>query len=985
MFLRILRMKGAASLLSIVLSFVFLTAAWAGRGEESRTGKSKFAGTNDLSVGKLVGRVVDKETGDPLVGVNVFIQGTMIGAATDLDGQFKLVKLPPGKYDVVVSMIGYSKLVVRDVVVNADDSSPLNVSLKPEIIESDEVVVTARMLRNTESALLKQRQKAVSVSDAISAEDFKRSGLGDAAKAMTHVTGVTAVDGKYIYVRGLGDRYSSTLLNGAQVPSPDPERKAAQLDMFPTELLENIVTVKTATPDRPGNFTGGVVNVATKSFPESFTLSVSSSYGMNSQTAFKGSFLSYAGGSKDWLGFDDGTRDIPDVLRDPNVQIPDVGAAFTDPAKAQLLDAMSRSFRPVMAPMTKTGPVNQSYGLSFGNQFALFGRPLGVVGSFTYGRNFSFYDNGTSARWQLTSSAQSTNQLTNNFLLRDSRGKDEVLWGGLANFSYKLRNNHELGFNVMVNQGGESSARFQSGSFVRDLSPEAVYETRVLQYTERKLRSFQARGEHYFPALHRLRVEWNGSVIDSKQDEPDLRFFTDNFTPLERNGAVVDTIYAIRPSIYPVPTRYFRSLNEDNKNFSVDATLPFRLGTGLESKLKVGGAYLKKDRTFRERRFEFRQDAIRYDGDSQNFFSAENTGILESQSTDRFFRFGNYVQDATQLSSNYDGDEKISAAYLMLDLPVSTKLRLIGGARIESTQLDVTSLDTAKAPGKLDESDWLPSMNVIYRLRPNMNLRLAYGKTLARPTLREMAPYASFSFVGDYIFVGNADLRRTLVNNFDLRWEWFSRPGEIFAVSGFYKDFSNPIERVFNPRAAQSNPEIQFRNVNKATVYGAELELRKKLDFIGTGLRNFQFGGNFTLVHSEVTIAGDELELKRAFDPAASDTRRMMGQSPYALNLDLAFASPGSKTTASMHYNVFGARLSEVGSGGTPDIFERARGVLDFNFSQRLWRGLRFKFAAKNLLDSTYEKSHTFKGQRFPVSRYTLGRTYVFGTSYVIE
>lgn len=969
----------------LLLTFLFFATTWAGETEGSKSGKSNSATANDLYVGKVVGRVVDGETGDPLVGVNVFIQDSMIGAATDLDGNFKLVKLPPGKYAIMVSMIGYSKMVIKDVRVNADDITSLNVSLKPEILESDEVIVTAKMLHNTESALLKQRQMAVSVSDAISAEDFKRSGLGDAAKAMTHVTGVTAVEGKYIYVRGLGDRYSSTELNGAQVPSPDPERKAVQLDLFPTELLENIVTVKTATPDKPGNFTGGMVNITTKSFPESFTLSFSSSYGMNSQTTFKNSFLDYKGGGKDWLGYDDGTRNVPDLLRDPNVEIPDIGSAFTDPDKAKLLDALSKSFNPVMAPGPKDGPVNQNYGFSFGNQYLLFGRPLGVVGSFTYGRNLSFYDDGTSARWQLTSSTENTDVLTNNFLLTDSKGKDAVMWGGLANLSYKFRDNHELGLNIMVDQGGESAARFQSGSFVRDLSPEAVYETRVLQYTERKLRSFQARGEHYFPRLHRTRVAWNGSFISSQQDEPDLRYFTDNYTPLVRNGVVVDTIYAIRPSIYPVPTRYFRNLDESNKNLNVDVTVPFKMWTGRESKLKFGGAYLKKDRTFRERRFEFRQDDIHYNGDSQNFFSAVNTGILESQSTDRFFRFGNFVQEATQLSSNYDGNEKISAAYTMLDVPIFTKLRLIGGLRMESTKLNVTSLDTTKALGNLDETDLLPSMNLIYRVRPNMNIRLAYGKTLARPTLREMAPYASFNFIGDYIFVGNANLRRTLVNNYDIRWEWFSQPGEIIAVSGFYKNFSNPIERVFNPRAAQSNPEIQFRNVDNATVYGAEFELRKRLDVISPILRNFQFGGNFTLVHSEVTIAGDELELKRAFDPNASNKRRMMGQSPYALNLDLAFSSPTSKTSANVHYNIFGSRLSEVGNGGTPDIFEQARGILDFNFSQKIWKGLRFKFAAKNLLDSTYEKSHTFKGQTFPVLRYQLGRTYVFGTSYVIE
>ncbi|MFQ5640117.1 MAG: TonB-dependent receptor domain-containing protein [bacterium] len=937
---------------------------------------------NNLVNGRVVGKLVDAETGEPLIGANVFLEGTMIGAASDLDGNFDIKRVPPGKYTLIVSMIGYAKKKLTDLKVTVYDVNKLVIAVEPEAIVGEEVVVTARLLKNNHAALLKQRQRAAAVSDAISAEEFSRYNFGDAAEAMGHVTGITTVDGKYTYVRGLGDRYSTTRLNGAEIPSANPERRAAQLDLFPTNLLENIVTIKTATPDKPGDFTGGSVDISTKSFPETFTASFSSSYGFNTQTTLRNSFLAYQGGSKDWLGIDDGTRDVPAILKDPNVKIPDVGAAFTDAEKAQLLDQLSKSFSPVMAPNNKQAPVSQSYNFSIGSQFTLFGRPLGVIGSFNYSRDLINYTDGRSGRWQLTSNVEAVNELNDDFLLTDTKGKDDVLWGGLANFTYKIHNNHELGVNYMFSRGGESSARYQSGTFPRDLSENAIYETRALRFIERKMRSLQFRGQHYLKLLSGLRVEWIGSLINSDQDEPDLRFFTNNFTVRERND-VVDTVYSIRPSIYPVPTRYFRTLDEGNKSFNIDLILPFRLWSPQENKFKFGGAFLAKERAFRERRFEFRQDDIRYDGDPENFFSEDKVGILEEESTAQFFRFGNYVQEASQASSNYNGDQEIVAVYGMFDVPLTRRLRLVGGLRFETTRIDVASQDSTIEQGHLRNADFLPSANLIYQLNHEMNLRFAYGRTLALPTFRELAPYASFDFVGDYVFIGNPKLNRTLINNFDVRWEWFSRPGEIVAVSGFYKGFSNPIERIINPVAA--NPEIQYRNVSNGVVFGAEFELRKRLDQIHPVLNNFQLGANFTLVHSAVDVAEDELELIRSLDPDAASQRAFMGQSPYVLNLDFAYLNSNTGTSLSLHYNLFGKRLTEVSIGGTPDVFEQPRGILNLNFSQRLRAGFSFKFSAKNLLDSTFEKAHTFKGRKFTVQRHALGRTFSFSTTYNIQ
>ena len=930
--------------------------------------------------GKIRGKLVDAANGEGLIGANVILDGMSLGAAADIDGNFTIEPVPPGTYILHASMIGYTKKTVTGVVVKAGETTKLDLTLAPEAFEMDEVVIEAKLLTNNEAGLLKDRQKATSISDAISAEDISRSGSGDAAAAMNKVTGASTVDGKYIYIRGLGERYTSTQLNGAEVPSADPNRRAVQLDLFPASFLENLVTTKTFTPDKPGNYTGGSVNISTKSFPDKFSLSLSTSTSWNSQTTGSNEFLTYAGGGTDWLGFDDGTREIPAALQDPNVEIPDKSFAFSDSEQAQRLDELSNSFNSVMAPRRGSAPVNQSYSMSFGNQVDLLGQPFGFLGSLTYSRKYSLYTDGTVGRYQLTGHVDDVDELTNDYLFTDQKGSDEVLWGGLLNLSYKLGQAHEMGFNVIYNRAADNTARYLTGSFPRDLGDNATYETRNLHYIERELQTYQLRGKHHFEALGGLNVEWIGSVSSNTQDEPDVRYFTNNYTIRERNDNV-DTIYAIRPSIYPIPARYYRNLAEENNSFNIDLEMPFAQWNGLASKIKFGGAWLNKERSFRERRFDFGQDRLFYDGNAEEFFSPSNMGILPEESNEMFYRFGNYVLDATALSNNYDGTQDVYAGYLMVDLPIFNDFRIITGARFETTDMDVASMDTSLTRGNLDNQDFLPSFNLLYNVSERMNVRAAYGKTLARPTFRELAPYASFNFVNDFTFIGNADLERTLIDNYDLRWEWFVRPGEILAVSGFYKLFQNPIERVIK----NVNGEIEYQNVSEAEVYGFELEFRKRLDEIASFLNYFYVGANFTYTASVVDISADELEVIRAVNPYADGTRELQGQSPYLFNVNFAYQNYDMGTSVSVYYNVFGERLSAVSLGGTPNVYEQPRGMLDLILSQKLFGGFSAKFAAKNLLNEAVEHVHHFEGTDYVYSRFNTGRDFSFGISYTFE
>ncbi len=919
--------------------------------------------------GTIAGIVVDEDLGETLIGVNVLVEELGTGAATGLDGDYRIPGVPAGTYTLVVSYLGYNSQRITGVTVT-EGTTTVDVALSEETLEIEgEVIVEARALRNNEATLLRDRQKAAGLSDAISAETISKSGSSSAADAMEKVTGASVQDGRYVYVRGLGDRYMNTQLNGATLPSSDPDRNAVPLDLFPGGLLDNIVTSKTFTPDKPGDFTGGSVNIATKSFPDQLTLGFSSSMSVNTNAA-PGSDILLVPGGLGMLGTSD--EGLPQALE--NADVPSIGETFGDAAAAQELDELSKAFNGSMAPTVGAAPVAQSYSFSLGNRTELFGKPLGFIGSANWSRSTSAYDDGRFGQFSLPGSGAGVTELTPDLRLTDQSGSEEILWGGLANLSYRLAQRHELGLNLLYNQSGQQSARLRTGSFPRDLSSNQVYETRALETIERALASVQLRGEHAFTDRG-TQVEWNASLARSTQDEPDLRFFSNHFTP-----SAIDTSYTIAANLYPEPTRYFRDLEENSATANLDVTVPVRL-FDRTLRFKTGGSFLAKERTFRERRYEFQRNAnqLTYSGDAESFFGDQSVGII-GQDEDGRPVFGNYLVDLSTPRNNYDGIQTVAAGYGMMDAAVTDKLRLIAGARVETTDIEVENLAAQRDRGTISEVDVLPSLSGVYALSDRMNVRAAYGRTLARPTFREFAPYNSYDFVDNLIYIGNTSLERSLVDNFDVRWEWFFQPGQIVAVSGFYKQFDGPIERVI--RSAATNLEVEYNNLDAAQVYGLEMEARTGLGVFGDVFRHFQAGANVTLVQSVVDIDADELAQIRAANPNADETRSLQGQSPYVVNLDFGYENLERGTAISLFYNVFGERLYAVARGGAPNYFEQPRHMLDFVASQEVGRGFTVKLSAKNLLDAKYEIAQTFRGTDFINRSYSQGRSFSLGVSY---
>ncbi|MFZ1288803.1 MAG: TonB-dependent receptor [Melioribacteraceae bacterium] len=926
--------------------------------------------------GNLTGIVVDKDLGESLIGVNVFIEGTSRGGVTDINGNYLIEKIQEGTYTISFSMIGFQKKTITGVEIKNGQVKKIDITLSTETYETEEIVISAQALTNTEASLLAKRQKSISVSDAISAEEISKSGSGDAADAMKKVTGASVIGGKYVYVRGLGERYSATTLNGAELPSADPDKKSFQLDLFPSNLLDNITTIKTFTPDKPGTFTGGLVDVTMKNFPEKFSFNFSASTGYNSIATFNDNFILPNSGGSDWLGMDDGTRALSSLLSNKNISIPRYTAVKTK-EEALYLDQLTKSFNTHMTPVLASAGLNNGMSISAGNQFNFANQTFGYLASLTWGQKYSFYEDGEIGRYKLPGTVNDIEALNIERHFTDTQGTHEANWGGIFSVSMKNDSYGQFKASYLRTQSGESTARYITGKW-SDIPSTAIYETRVLQYTERSLDTYQLEGDHLLNFLSDLKVGWKLTYSLNEQDEPDLRYFSNHWSIKASTG---DTIYQSPSSLYPPPIRYFRNLSEDNTSGNLNFSLPISIWNNNSAKLQFGAAFTNIDRNYNQRRFEYESDEItfsEFDGDIDAYFNT--VGILDSSNS--YFEFGNVIGESKSLKNNFIGDQKTTAGYLMIDLPIFKDFRFIGGARLESTEMNAVSGDPSLVKGYLSNTDLLPSINLIYQLQENMNLRGTYSNTVARPTFRELAPYTSFEFIGDYLFVGNANLKRTQIKNYDLRWEWFMNPGEIIAVSGFYKSFTDPIEKYQDNSVP--NGLLSVQNVNKASLYGIEFEMRKNLGTFSDMLSNISVGSNVSFVNSETEIPETEYFLIQISDPSASKTRQFMGQSPYLLNINLAYDNYENELSTGIFYNIFGDRLSIVTEGANPDVFERGYGTLDFKLSKGLFDLFNLSFTAQNILDSDIKFTQEFKGQEYVYSKYRRGKTFAISLNVKI-
>jgi len=908
---------------------------------------------------KITGIVVDSNTEAPLVDVTIRVTDTQIRVTTDETGAFSL-ELPIGTHKIQASASFYNTYTITDLEVKAGETpEPLRVLLVAQVVKLDAIKMPVQLSQSSERGLLEQRMRSSGIEDSISTEEISRLPASSAGEAIKRVTGVSIVGGRYVFVRGLGERYSNTLLNNVEIPSPEPNRRVVPMDIFPASLLASLQTVKTFSPDQPGGFAGGSVQVFTKDFPEELTMSLSMSTGFNTQaTGEEG--LTYPGGDYDFLGFDDGSRQLPSIIEDQAADVPIrergrfTPAGFT-PTEIQ---AFGQSFENVWSPERQPLPVNQGYKFSLGNSNTIFGKQFGYLGVISYGNSHNY---GTQVRNAYRIGLNQTLSPVTSYAIEQSG--NEVDWGTVLNTSLRFSPEHLISLKTLLTHTAENEIRTWEG-FNADRNTD-MRSTR-LRYVERQLFSGQFAGMHDFnfgePELEALEapeapavsMEWRLTYSRAARDEPDTR---ENI--YEDRG---DGTFVFR-DVTQSGSRFFFDLEDDEYNARAD----WKVRVGTEGLFKFGGMLQDRARTFDVRRFRFlpsdQVDAtVNLSDQPEILFQTANIAP-------RVFE----LRESTRSTDNYLADHNIYSGYMMLDLPLTTKWQVMSGVRLESSDQTVTTYDPFAATRKeieanLQTLDWLPGLNVTYRLTERMNLRFAASRTITRPDFRELAPFEFTDFVGGRTILGNPELERTQIDNFDFRWEVFPQIGGILAISAFYKRFQKPIEQIVQP---QAEVRITYENAEGAHNYGLELEARQNLGVLTDALRNFSINTNAALISSQVVLPED-------IGIQTSSERPLQGQCPYIINVSIGYEDPNWGLSSALAYNIFGRRLSEVGNHGVPDVYEQPRGQLDASFSRTVANHFKFSVSAKNLLDPYV---HYKIGEETYVE-YKIGRSFSFGVSY---
>lgn len=890
------------------------------------------------TTGRIGGKVVDKKTGEELIGVAVLVEGTSFGAITDFEGKYVISNLKPGTYNLLVNYVSYNKKIISGIEVKANDITSVNVSLEESTNDLKEVVVSAEVKRETASGLLIQQKNAATISDGISAEAIRKTPDRNTSDVLKRVSGASIQDNKFAIIRGLNERYTTAYINGSPLPSSESDRKAFSFDIFPATLLDNIVILKTATPDMPGEFGGGIIEINTKSVPDNNFQSLSVTGGYNSITTFKDQ-VTYEGGKTDWLGYDDGTRALPSQI--PNDK------EFPTSIKKQV--ELAKYMKNDWALQQQKFSPNFGFQYTFGHVWGKKESKFGTVFALTYNRTNNY---STTTRKQYDSLPH--------VLLEDYEDQNYVtqtLSGVLANFSYKINANNQITFKNLYSINAEDKVISRTGTPTPlDANPILVKST-AQWFTSNKIYSAQLGGNHYINSA-KLKINWVGGYSQVQRDIPDLRRNVYTRSKDISNNEK-DTLYqAVFSGTNVGPdysgNRFYATTNEKIYSIKADVSRSFDYKEWhLKNSVKVGGLYQERNRDFAARQLGYFKGAV--SGGSTIFpsdilylpqdqiFSEQNMGQL-SDSTTGFGLANKYKPTDT-----YSAKSKLTAGFIMFDNRFKERYRLIWGLRVEHfQQYFSTVLDNKKPYDTVTTKvDFLPSVNLVVAVTENQNIRFSYSQTVNRPEFRELAPFAFYDYSTRFVVSGNDSLTRCLINNFDLRYEWYPRRGQLASASVFYKDFSNPIEQVMRNDVSG---EISYKNAQTAKAYGVELEFRVLL---GSLLKSKDKSIlNDITVFSNLTLIKSTVEIKdRDAAKGSVKSRPLQGQSPYIINSGIQYANYDKGWTISASYNKVGQRIAIVGTENEPDIWENGRDVIDLQVGKTFFKNkLDIRFNLRDLL-----------------------------------
>ena len=873
--------------------------------------------------GRIIGRVTEADRATGVAGAQVFVPELDRGSITGADGGFVIGGVSPGARTVAVLMLGYADTEVN-VHVESGEAATVVIPIRPAAIEIEGLTVSVERSASSAVALDAERREASIVQDAIGRDQIERSTDGDAAAVVARAPGVTVVGGKYVYVRGLGDRYGSATLNGGPLATPEPDRKTVPLDLIPSSFLESVVMAKTYSPDQPADYAGGLVQLRTRGYPQLGLLRFTASGGFDTEATFA-SGLSY-GGSLSALGLPDAGRELPGAI-EQGVEVRP--GAYS----AEQLEDIGEAFAPTWAPQAHDLPANRSFGVTLGDSWQLGDRmmPVGFLATGTWSNAI---DHRANEIERVIASGGGEEPEVDYIGLTSTQS---IALGGMLAVGIEPAHGHRLSLTSVFNRTADDQARQYDG-FVLDAN--ANLRNYRLRYLAQTMASVQLAGEHDIAGA---RIDWRADGRFAGRYEPNTR------EVVYMQGA--DGVYRWENFIQSGSV-FHQDLDELGGGGAVDVTVPF----GALDALRAGASADLRERDVYTRRFRFMPqvalDAATRELAPDLLFGAARIAPDSFQ-----------IQEATFDGDNYGASQSIYAGYAMADWSPLERLRMSGGARVETAAQQVDPVNpfgtssASLASAQLDDIDVLPALNLTWALSDAMNLRFGVSRTLARPQFRELAPFAYADYAGGHLVRGNPILERSLISNLDARWEWFPSYGAVVAASAFAKHFEQPIEvLVFQQGAELARTWV---NAGDAENYGLELEARSDLGFVSSALASFSLNGNLTLIRSEVRADGPvHVALPEvgtlAFDAMRSG-RALQGQSPYVLNLGAGWAHPSLGTSASVLFNRFGRRIESVGVQPLPDIYEEARSSLDVVVQQPIGERWSIEVSAERLLGGRVE------------------------------
>jgi TonB-dependent receptor len=869
--------------------------------------------------GTLAGKVKDKTSGEPIIGATVFITGSNKGAVSDVNGDYA-VPLEPGIYKINVSYVSYKPQVLENIKVDAGRTTILDITIEENANTLNAVSIIGTRQTNTDITLIKELKQSEVVASGVSGEQIVKSLDRDAAETVKRIPGVTVMNDKYIVIRGMAERYNTVMLNDAFTPSTETDVKSFSFDLLPTSVIDRIMIYKAGSPELPGDFGGGVIKVYTKNGANdnSTTFGISTSYRDNTTLQ---DFQSYSGGKTDFLGFDDGSRQIPGSFP---TNINNAGSADITGLARQLPNTWAARQSKAMPDLRMSLGVARNFNLGEAN--------ISNVTAISYS-NTRVNSEGSRTKYNQFMPAAQASEISYDYT--DQLSAQSARLGVIHNWALRLNDRNKIEFRNLFNQLGSSQVLYRQGIEASNGFDQRNYS---LRYESRTMYSNQLQGTH--DVNDRTTLTWTGGYAFTNRDEPDYRRVrTQRSTG---SGAPFEVAYKYTPSLNDAG-RFYSKLNENS--YSFNSQLEHRFATADSTaenapKVRVGFYAERKNRDFAARFFSYRP------ADPATF----NNDIL-TQPLDQVFaeeninpKTGWEIVEGTQPTHAYLANNTYLAAFAGGSLPLTSQLSAAGGLRLEHNVQRLSLPTSSVALVNSPVTRLLPSLNLTYNFNLRSLLRFGTGMSLNRPEFRELALFSYYDFENLWELKGNPELKTASIYNVDLRYEFYPNATELISFGVFGKYFRNSIEREFeNTNIGNS---LTYVNSDQATNYGIETEVRKSLLDLSSSrfIQNLSVVLNASLIKSEVKITNARGE---------SGSRALTGQSPYIVNTGFYYEDADKGLQATLLYNVIGPRIYAVGSFQNPTVFEMPRHVLDLSFTKRFGPRFEMKAGIQDILNQS--------------------------------